>query len=156
MRAQPLLVPVRCQWLGRAPSTPAPRSEHTPRSIKPQAGKPFEHRCQSASAKHRGIFGEDPRRPNLANDSQHLKPKPRAIACQARASPCAADVLTREASTDNIDAAGPGSPVEGADVVPDGEGVEASVELTLAQHALAVWVDLDGADCVPAEETRRQ
>lgn len=50
-------------------------SKHTPASIVPQVGKSSEDGSESASAKHRGVFGEHIRRPNFANDAELLEPK---------------------------------------------------------------------------------
>lgn len=49
----------------------------------------------------------------------------------------------------------PGVAVEGADVIPDGEALgEPAIELSLAEHGLAVLVDLDGADGSPSKQMR--
>ncbi len=136
--------------------TDVPSSKHTPASIKPQVGKPREDDVEASSAKHRRVFGEDKRRPNLANDSEHLEPQAAALACQSSATPGAGDVLAGEASADNVDASRPRRAVEGSDVIPYREGLEHSVALSLSEHALAVLVDLDGADGAPSEQMRRQ
>jgi hypothetical protein len=54
--------------------TDVPSSEHTPRCIKPQVGKPAEDAIKSASTQVRRVFGEHIRRPDLANDPEHLEP----------------------------------------------------------------------------------
>jgi hypothetical protein len=127
-------------------------SKHTPSNIKPQPGKPFEHAVQSSSTKHRGVFGKDERRFALANDAAHFKPQRRAISVQASSSAGAADVLAGEAPADDVNVSAPGTAVEGADVIPDGEGVEHAITLPLCEHSLAVGFDLDGADSAPSEE----
>jgi hypothetical protein len=60
--------------------------------------------------------------------------------------------LAGEAARDDVDRSCPRPPVESANVVPDGEGVEHAVALALSEHSLAVIVDLDGADCSPPEQ----
>jgi hypothetical protein len=132
--------------------TDVPSSKHTPDSIIPQAGKPFEDALESVSAQIRGVLGEDIRRLDLSNDAQHFEPKARAISVQPGTSTGAADVLTGEAAADDIDVAVPGISVKGADVIPDGKGVEHPVTLTLGEHTLTMFIDFDGADGTPPEQ----
>lgn len=129
-----------------------PTSQHTPRSIKPQAGKPLEDHVESVSPKVRRVFGEDIRRLYLANDAEHFKPKAAAIAAKSDALARAADVLTGEAAGDDVNSPAPRSSVKGADVIPDGELVKQPLELALHEHALAVGFDFDGADGGPPEQ----
>jgi len=51
--------------------------------------------------------------------------------------------LAREASTENIHRSTPGSTVEGFDIVPDGSVIEKSIDLTLANDLLAIFVPFD-------------
>lgn len=131
-------------------------SKHAPRNIKPQVGKPCEDAIQSASAQPPAVLGKDERRPNLANNAAHLEPEAAALSGETCSAPRAGDVLARETPGNNVNCAPPGVSVERADVVPDGEWVEATVELALSQHALAVSVDLDGADGAPTEKAARK
>ncbi|HEY3500668.1 MAG TPA: hypothetical protein VGK73_38510 [Polyangiaceae bacterium] len=129
-----------------------PSSEHTPRCIKPQVGKPSEDNIQSSSAKHRGVLREDIRRPNLANDAEHFEPEARTLAIKARTPTSAGYILARKAARNDVHQSAPGSPVEGPDVIPDGEGIEVPVALSLGEHALAVGIDLDSADRSPSKQ----
>jgi hypothetical protein len=63
-----------------------------------------------------------------------------------------ADVLAREASRHHINTASPWASVEGLNVIPDRERVEASVVLPGDQNIPCVGVPLDGADGAPSEE----
>jgi hypothetical protein len=132
--------------------TDVPSSKHTPDSIIPQAGKPFEGALESVSAQIRGILGEDIRRLDFSNNAQHFEPKTRAISVQPGTSTGAADVLARESAADDIDVAAPGITVKGSDVIPDGECVEHAIALSLLQDRLAVLIDLDGADGAPSKQ----
>lgn len=129
-----------------------PSSEHTPSSIKPQAGKSFEDSAKSVSAQIRGIFGEDIRRPNFANNSEHFEPQTRAISVQTGTSAGGRDVLAGETTADGVNDSAPGAAVKGADVIPDGELIKHSVSLALREHSLAVRFNLDSADSVPPEQ----
>jgi hypothetical protein len=131
-------------------------SDHTPRRIKPQVGKPAEDDVQSSSAEPRGVLGKDERRANLANDAEHLEPESRAVSGETSAASRAGDVLAGEASRNNVNCSAPRRAVERADVVPDGEWIEVSVSLALSEHALTVGVDLDGADGAPTEKAARK
>jgi len=55
--------------------------------------------------------------------------------------------LARDAAKDEIHASTPGSPVECAQVIPDGRGGQPPVSLPLLDDPLAVRVSLDVADC---------
>ncbi len=60
--------------------------------------------------------------------------------------------MAGEASADNVDVSAPGLAAEGGDVVPDGDGIEGSVQLALGELALAVGVDLDSAAGCPPKQ----
>lgn len=132
--------------------TDVPSSEHTPRCIIPQVGKPAEHDVQSASAQVRGVLGEDIRRPSLANDAEHLEPQARTLAFETRTATSAGYILARKTTRYDVHQASPGPSVEGADVIPDRERLEVSVPLALCEHALAVSVELDCADGSPTKQ----
>lgn len=55
--------------------TDVPSSKHTPASVKPHAGKSFEHSVEPASPQTRGVFREDKCRLALVNDALHFEPK---------------------------------------------------------------------------------
>jgi hypothetical protein len=132
--------------------TDVPSSKHAPCSIVPQVGKSSEDGSESASTKHRGVFGKHIRRPNLANNAELLEPKSRTSAFQTCAPPSGGDVLAGEAAGDDVDEAAPWPSVEGADVIPDGERFEVSVALALGEHTLAVSVDFNSTDGSPPEQ----
>jgi hypothetical protein len=67
-----------------------------------------------------------------------------------------ADVGAGKPSTDDIDAPGPWSAVEGSDVVPDGECWQHPVTLAGEQHAARVGINLDSADGAPSKEAPAQ
>lgn len=131
-------------------------SEHTPRRIKPQAGKPREDDVQSSSAEPGAVLGKDERRPHFANDTEHLEPESRSVSGETCSASSAGDVLAREAAGNNVNCSAPRHAVERADVIPDWEGLEVSVSLALSEHALAMGVDLDCADGAPAEKAARK
>lgn len=104
-------------------------SKHTPRRIVPQACKSLEHPIESSAEEIGGVLGPDKARPHLANDSEHLEPKPRSLAFKTTSSPRGADVLAGEAARNKVNCPAPSGPVEGAHVVPDREVVEGPVLL---------------------------
>jgi hypothetical protein len=60
--------------------------------------------------------------------------------------------LAREASRYHVNKSAPWFAVEGSNVVPDGEGVEASVVLSGREHPLGGRLELDGTDAFPPEQ----
>jgi hypothetical protein len=60
--------------------------------------------------------------------------------------------LAREATRDDIHHATPRLAVEDGDIVPHGEGFEASIVLSGHEDAASIVVDFDGADCPPTKE----
>jgi hypothetical protein len=87
----------------------------------------------------------------LANDPGLFFPEAAAGSGDAFPRAGGADVLTGEAASDDIHASSPWSPVEGADVIPDGEGGEAAIVLPLEEAVAGVGIDLDGADGAPSQ-----
>jgi hypothetical protein len=129
-------------------------SQHIPARIKPERGQVTEYDSKASSSEVWAVFHEDVAGSNLANDASELAPEPAALTRDAGAAARARDVLAREAAADDVDEPAPGTTVEGADVVPDWERVEHSVALALREHALAVGVELDGADGAPSQQPR--
>lgn len=105
------------------------RAEHSPARIEPQRGQISEHDVEPATGEKGGVLHEDVPGSNLANDSGHLHPEPAALSGDASSAPGCANVLAGEAPADEVDVPAPRSPVEGADVVPDGEAGEHAVSL---------------------------
>lgn len=60
--------------------------------------------------------------------------------------------MAREAASDDIHQSTPRLAVEGSHVVPDGEGMQASVILSGHEDLSGSWLDFDGADSAPPEE----
>jgi hypothetical protein len=60
--------------------------------------------------------------------------------------------LARKPARDDIHQPTPRETVEGSDVVPHREGVEAPVVLSGEQHAPGILIDFDGTDGAPSEE----
>jgi hypothetical protein len=88
----------------------------------------------------------------LANDSGHLRPESTTLAVDAGTAARFADVLTREASGDNIDETTPASTVESVDVWPDREWIKEAIILALHKNLLTVIVDFDSAHSAPAKK----
>ena len=99
-----------------------------------------------------GVFHEDEGRSNLANDPGELRPESRAFPVEPCALPCGADVLARKPTGDEVNPPSPGVPVEGANIVPDGEPGQESVPLSLEEDRPRVFLQLDGADWHMAEK----
>lgn len=131
-------------------------SEHTPARIKPQAGKVLQDGDKSASAKERGVFDEDVRRSDFADDAGELAPQTASSPGKTGAATCRTDVLAGESAADDIHASAPGIAVEGADVIPDRESPEEPVSLTGEQNAAAVGINLNSADGAPSKEEPSQ
>lgn len=127
-------------------------SKHSPRSIIPHLGQVSENSSKPARSEHWGVFHERESGLYLANDSGKFRPEAGAFAADASAFSCCADVLAREAARDDIHQTAPWLSVEGSHIVPDREGIEASVVLSGEEHAAGVVVDFDGADGPPSEE----
>lgn len=132
------------------------RSQHIPTRIKPERGQITEDDTEPARSEHWGVLHEDVGGSNLANDASELSPETAALAIDAGALARARDVLAREAAADDVDVPTPGLPIEGADVIPDGEGLEVPVSLPSEQHAPRVGINLDSADGAPAQQEPSQ
>lgn len=86
---------------------------------------------QTSLAEVADILDEYVSRQHLSDNAEQLPPESAASAFDPSALPCPANVLTGESSGNDVNESSPGFPVEGADVVPDGELVEHSVPLSL-------------------------
>jgi hypothetical protein len=67
-----------------------------------------------------------------------------------------ADVLAGKAPGDDVDGATPWPPVEGLHVVPDREGLKASVGLSGQQDAPGVGIKLNSGSGAPSKESPSQ
>jgi hypothetical protein len=117
----------------------------------PQAGNVTEHSGKSSSHKERAVLQPQEARSNLTGNAHHFAPEAGALAVNACASTCAADVLAGEAGADDIDISCPGAAVESSHVVPDREGWQHSVCLAAQEHGSAEGINFNSADGAPAK-----
>jgi hypothetical protein len=92
----------------------------------------------------------------LANDPGHFGPQSGTLSVKAVTLSGDADVLTGEASADNVNVSAPWLAVEGSDVIPHGEGWEHSVPLPGKQDAAWVGSKLNSADAAPSKQVPSQ
>jgi hypothetical protein len=118
----------------------------------PQRGQVSEAGSKSPRSEHWRVFHEREAGSNFTDDSGHFHPHPASLAFDSGAFPCGADVLAGEASRHHVNTASPWASVKGLNVIPDREGVEASVVLPGDQNVPCVGVPLDGADGFPSEQ----
>lgn len=88
----------------------------------------------------------------LTDNSRHLSPEPGAFAVESCALAGCANVLAREASRNHVNNPAPRPSVKGANVIPNREGREKAVILSLGKNACGVGFPLDGANCSPSEQ----
>jgi hypothetical protein len=120
-------------------------AEHSPPRIIPQRGQVSENTSKPARSEVWGVLHEDVSRSHLANDPRHFSPQSASGAVDARTFSGSGDVLAREPASDDVHQSTPWPSIEGSHVVPDWEGVQASVVLAGEQDAPGVVVDFDGA-----------
>jgi hypothetical protein len=91
------------------------------------------------------IFQEDVARSYFANHPDGIRPEVAVIvgSCSLSGN---TPRLAGKAACDDIDSSAPGLAVKGTDIIPDGKPWQDTVSLSLHEHALAVGVNLDGAD----------
>lgn len=97
------------------------------------------------------VLCEDEPWPSLGDNSRHFWPQVARVG-GAESLAGAAPRLAREAAADDVDSPSPGGPVEGSDVVMDGELLENAIALPRLENAPAVGIDLDGSDAAVAEQ----
>jgi hypothetical protein len=102
-------------------------AEHTPFRIEPEAGKVAEHAVKPSSDECGNVLDEHEPRSALVDDAGVLSPESRALAVEACARAGKADVLAREAASDEIHDSTPRASVEGADVIPDRRRIQGLV-----------------------------
>jgi hypothetical protein len=89
-----------------------------PRRIEPERGQVTEHFREGvpivSGKEPRDVLHEHESRSNVSNDPAILTPEARPLAAESGALSCEADVLAREAATDDVDSR---ESVDGADVV---------------------------------------
>lgn len=103
-------------------------------------------------SEHCRVLHEDEARSHFANDAGHLHPESAALAVDSGSKSCGADVLAREAASDDVHQSTPRFSVEGSHIIPDREGFEASVVLAGHEDSSSVVIDFDGADGAPPKE----
>lgn len=118
----------------------------------PVLGQVPENDVEPSNSEICAVFHEHESRSNLANDADEFRPESGSLALDAVSTARGRNVLAGEAARDDIHASSPRSPVEGADVIPDGKGLQYSVVLPLHEDISAVLVDLDGADATVVED----
>lgn len=121
-------------------------SQHSPARIIPQRGQVAEDFVESSIRERRRIFHEDEARSHFAHDSPHFAPEPASLAFKSGARARDADVLAREAASDDIHHAAPRPTVKSSHVVPNREGWQASVILPGHEDSAGIVVDFNGTD----------
>jgi len=128
------------------------RSQHSPFRIEPHRGQVSKHGSESSKSEHWGVFHEHETGSYLANNPCHFPPQAGALAVDACALACGADVLAWESARNNVNSASPRSSVKGSNVIPDRERRKNSIVLSLEQNPNSVWLPLNGAHSAPAEQ----
>lgn len=97
-----------------------------PLRIIPERSELAEHLVQSARAKDGGVFDDNEARADLFDEAKVFSPEPRLFAAKARHSSGEADVLTREASADDI---------SGSNAVPNKSGCGELSHVVIDMHS---------------------
>jgi len=132
--------------------TDVPSSQYPDSSHIPQADKSLDDCGQPFGTKLRTVFREHKRRPHLINNPEHLENKTRTLSGDSSTLTRSADVLARETPANDIDVSAPGVPVEGGDIVPDGESRKASIALSVDESAPAVGINFNSACGAPSKK----
>jgi hypothetical protein len=129
------------------------RRKHIPSRITPDFGQVSENSTKvSASNERWDVLQQRPTRSYFAKYSRRVGPHIALVVLSALLSG-KAERLARKPCGNDVDSTSPGVSVEGSDVIPDRESIEASIPLSLEQDSPAVFVDLNGADCPPSEQS---
>jgi len=127
-------------------------SQHCPSAVIPERGQVTEDNSKSPSKESWTVFHEHESGSNFANDARHVGPHAGAFAADACALPGNADVLAGEAARNHVNNSAPRSSVKGANVIPNREGREKAVILSLGKNACGVGLPLNSADSAPSEQ----
>jgi hypothetical protein len=127
-------------------------SQHCPAAVIPERGQVTEHSSEATNNDCWAVFHEHETGSNFANDPGHLSPQPAALAVDARAFAGDTDVLAREAARNHVNNPAPRLSVKGANVIPNREGREKAVILSLGKNACGIGFALNGADGSPPEQ----
>ena len=128
------------------------RSDSSPFRIEPHLGKVSQDDVKSSGNKHWAVLHQDVAGLNLTDDAGHLFPQSTTFVFKSLTFTGRADSLAGKTTEDHVDASSPGVAVEGADVVPDREGGQASVCLAGEQDASAVGINFNSAGGYMSEE----
>jgi hypothetical protein len=128
------------------------RSHNSPLRIKPERGKVGEHSVKSANNECWAILNECVAGSYFANDPGHVMPHSATLPVKSCTFSCDADVLTRKASSHDVNNSAPRSSVKGLHVIPNRESRECSIVLSCHKHGLSVGFTLDGADGSMSEQ----
>ena len=127
------------------------RRYNFPASIIPALGKALADSLEvPGSNESWGVLQQAVSGPDFSNDAKGIRPEI-ALIHLSKTFSRRAPGLAGESRRDDIHQSSPGSPVEGADVIPDGGVVEQSVPDSGLQDSLAVGVVLDVAHGPPSE-----
>ena len=127
-------------------------SQHSPFRIKPQRGQVSKNSSESPRSECWAVFHEDEAGLYFANDPCHFSPHAAALAVDACAFSCGADVLARKSATNDVNNSSPWFPVKSLHVIPNRERRETSVVLSCHKHGLGVGLPLDGAHCSVSDQ----
>jgi hypothetical protein len=127
-------------------------SQHSPSRIIPHRGQVTEDFVESAIRERRRVFHDDEARSHFAHDSPHFAPESASLAIESGTRSSDADVLAREAASDDVHQATPRPTIKCSHVVPNREGWQASVVLPGHEDTAGVVVDFDGAHSAESAE----
>lgn len=118
-------------------------SYRAPASHIPERGKGTGNSLQDSVSKQPcDIFANDQRGPDFVHDPMHLPPKAGAVAVQALAIACDADVLAGESSQDEINMPTKAAAVEGGNVRPDRRRRQATLADAREEDVATIGVPL--------------
>ena len=127
-------------------------SQHCPPAVIPERGQVTKDSSESPSKQGWAVLHEDEAGSNLAHDPRHASPHSAAGTVNACAFAGNADVLAWEASRNHVNNSAPRVSVKGANVIPNREGREKAVILSLGKNACGVGLPLNGAHGSPSEQ----
>jgi hypothetical protein len=127
-------------------------SQHAPPTAIPERGQIGEDSPKSSNKQRWAVLHEDEAGSNLAHNARELAPEPGACAADAGTGAGQADVLAGKAARNDVNTASERSAVKGANVIPNREGREKAVVLSLGKYACGVGLAFDGGDGCPAEQ----
>jgi hypothetical protein len=123
------------------------RLETTPLRVEPQRGKIIEDGVESSANKGSDVLDEDKSGRNLVDDASEVTPEPAALPVNDPGPlACVADVLAREAASDEIHDSTPRLAVEGRHVRPDRRVIQGTVLRTRSQDRAGISFVFHAAD----------